>query len=140
MVVYVWKSYTYIEEVGHQSSFTNYIIFYLPLHLDDEVGNPDPQIAAYAREFSVDVERQSSRPNVAGTSTFGYNGSRTGIDDEGDIREHQQCQYPVSPFSYEDDFTYCTRNEYHGSRKVGPSIRAIGKPYRGKERKTIDEA
>ena len=73
---------------------------------------------------------QSIRPNVAGTYTFGYNGSRTGIDDEGDIRKHQQCQYPVSPFSYEDDFTYCTRNEYHGSRKVGLSIRAIGEKNR----------
>nr|CAN72969.1 hypothetical protein VITISV_005295 [Vitis vinifera] len=66
------------------------------------VGNPDPRITAYVQEFGVDVEHvlfkkvhsQSSRPNVAGTYTFGYNGSRTGIDDEGDIRKHQQCQYP----------------------------------------------
>ena len=28
-----------------------------PIHLDDEVGNPDPQIAAHAREFGVNVER-----------------------------------------------------------------------------------
>ena len=28
-----------------------------PIHLDDEVGNPDPRIAAHAREFGVDVER-----------------------------------------------------------------------------------
>ena len=28
-----------------------------PLHLDDEDGNPDPQIAAHVREGDVDVER-----------------------------------------------------------------------------------
>ena len=28
-----------------------------PIHLDDEVGNPDPRIATHAREFGVDVER-----------------------------------------------------------------------------------
>ncbi|RVX01126.1 hypothetical protein CK203_022736 [Vitis vinifera] len=27
-----------------------------PIHLDDEVGNPDPRIAAHAREFGVNVE------------------------------------------------------------------------------------
>ena len=83
-----------------------------PIHLDDEVGNPDPRIAAHAREFGVNVERvlseevhsesfskdtddshqeidstsagHSSRPNAAGTSTSDYDGSRGGIDDEGD--------------------------------------------------------
>ncbi|RVW78681.1 hypothetical protein CK203_048452 [Vitis vinifera] len=28
-----------------------------PIHLDDEVGNPDPRIATHAREFGVNVER-----------------------------------------------------------------------------------
>ena len=28
-----------------------------PIHLYDEVGNPDPRIAARAREFGVNVER-----------------------------------------------------------------------------------
>ncbi|RVX08326.1 hypothetical protein CK203_017612 [Vitis vinifera] len=28
-----------------------------PIHLDDEVGNPDPRIVAHAREFRVNVER-----------------------------------------------------------------------------------
>ena len=86
------------------------------IHLDDEVGNPDPRIATHAREFGVNVEctlseevhnesfgkdikdsfqgaldshkevdstsaGQSSRPSVARTFAFGYNGSRGGIDD-----------------------------------------------------------
>ena len=86
------------------------------IHLDDEVGNPDPRIATHAREFGVNVEwtlseevhnesfgkdiedlfqgaldshkevdstsaGQSSRPSVARTSAFGYDGSRGGIDD-----------------------------------------------------------
>ena len=32
-----------------------------PLHLDDENGNPDPQIAAYVREVGVNVERVLSK-------------------------------------------------------------------------------
>ncbi|XP_059592225.1 uncharacterized protein LOC132253622 [Vitis vinifera] len=83
-----------------------------PIHLDDEVGNPDPRIAAHAREFGVNVERvlseevhsesfskdtddshqeidstsagHSSRPSAAGTSASGYDGSRGGTDDGGD--------------------------------------------------------
>ena len=222
-MVHVWKAYTDIEEVDHQSSFTNCIIFYLwkklehihsysheamkssglpsiatisflllqyeakaawygdrkcrvakkdyldflnilvevgeeednqlfqwvrLLHLDDEIGNPDPQIVAYAWEFSVDVDRvlseklhsesfskdtddsfettlnshhsidsisvgQSSRPSVIGTSAFGYDDSRYGTDDGcdnvgGDVGQQQQSQYPMSPFTCEDDLTRCT--------------------------------
>ena len=32
-----------------------------PIHLDDEVGNPDPRIATYARKFGVNVERVLSK-------------------------------------------------------------------------------
>ena len=39
----------------------------------------------------------------------------------------------MSPFTYEDDFTHCTQDEDHDSRKVGPSIGAIGNSYRGRE-------
>ncbi|KAL6319952.1 hypothetical protein AAG906_037028 [Vitis piasezkii] len=63
----------------------------------------------------------SSRPSAAGTSAFGYDGSRGGIDDGGDnaggdIYERQHSQYPISQFTF------------------GPCIGAIGKPYRGRER------
>ncbi|RVX18452.1 hypothetical protein CK203_006547 [Vitis vinifera] len=138
-----------------------------PIHLDDEVGNPDPRIAAHAREFGVNVERvlseevhsesfskdtddshqeidstsagHSSRPSAAGTSASGYDGSRGGTDDGGDnaggdINERQHSQYPVSQFTCENTFTHCTQDEDHGSRRAGPGIGAIGKPYRGRER------
>ena len=77
----------------------------------------------------------SSRPSAAGTSASGYDGSRGGTNDGsdhagGDIREHQQSQYPMSQFTYENDFTYCTQDEDHGSRRAGPGIGAIGKPYK----------
>ena len=90
-----------------------------PTHLDDEVGNLDPQIAIHAWEFGVNVEcvlseevhsesfskdiknsfqaalnsrkevdstsvSQSSRPNIVGTSTSSYNGSRGWTNDRGD--------------------------------------------------------
>ena len=82
---------------------------------------------------------QSSRPSATGTSAFGYDGSRgrtnDGSDHTGeDIGERQQSQYPMSQFTYENDFTHCRQDENHSSRKAGPGIRAIGKPYRGRER------
>ena len=40
----------------------------------------------------------------------------------------------MSQFTCENDFTNCTQNEDHDSRRVGPDIGAIGKPYRGRER------
>ncbi|RVW85988.1 hypothetical protein CK203_041452 [Vitis vinifera] len=144
-----------------------------PTHLDDEVGNPDPQIATHAREFGVNVERvlseevhsesfskdtddsvhavlnshqeidstsvgHSSRPSAAGTFTSSYDGSRGGTNDggdnaEGDIHERQHSQYLISQFTCENDFTHYTQDEDHGSRKAGPGIGAIGKPYIGRE-------
>ena len=38
-------------------------------------------------------------------------------------------------FTYEDDFTHCTQDENHDFRKVGLSVGAIGKPYRGRWRR-----
>ncbi|RVW24945.1 hypothetical protein CK203_079450 [Vitis vinifera] len=81
---------------------------------------------------------QSSKPNTTGTFAYGYDGSRGGTDDGGDnvggdIGEHKQSQYLMSQFTCENDFTHCTHNEDHGSRRVGQGIGAIGKPYRGKE-------
>ena len=85
----------------------------------------------------------SSRPSFVGTSTTGYDGSRgeetnDGSDignDGGDIANQQISQYPLSSFTGEDDFTYATQDEDHGSRRAGSGIRAIGKPYRGRQRK-----
>ena len=142
--------------------------------MDDEVGNPDPQITTHAREFGVDVEcvlskevhsesftkdtedsfqraldshqevdsisvSQSSRSSAASTFASSYDGSKGGTDDGGDnaredIGERQQSKYPMSQFTYENDFTHYTQDEDHGSRRAGPGIGAIGKPYRGRER------
>ncbi|KAL6331730.1 hypothetical protein AAG906_016726 [Vitis piasezkii] len=130
-----------------------------PLHLDDEDGNPDPRIAAHVREAGVDVDRpavtsrpsfdstsveHSSRPSATGTSASGYDGSRgegtnDGSDpgnDEGDVRQQQQSGQPWA-FTCEDDFTHCTQDEDHGSRRAGPGVGAIGKPYRGRQRRMM---
>nr|CAN65060.1 hypothetical protein VITISV_008904 [Vitis vinifera] len=71
--------------------------------------------------------------------TSGYDGSRGGTDDGGDngggdIDERRHSQYPISQFTCENDFTHCTHDEDHGSRRAGPGIGAIGKPYRGRKR------
>ena len=85
----------------------------------------------------------SNRPSFDGTSTTGYDGSRgegtnDGSDTGNDGRDNadrQQSEYPLSPFTDEDDFTHATQDEDHGSRRVGPGIGAIGKPYRGQRRR-----
>ena len=87
--------------------------------------------------------KHSSRSSFAGTSTIGYDGSRgegtnDGSDnrnDGGDIVDPQQIQHPLSPFTDKDDFTHATQDEDHGSRRVGLGIRAIGKPYRGRQQR-----
>ena len=92
--------------------------------------------------FDSSVEH-SSRPSIVGTSTTGYDGLRgegtnDGSDtgnDGGDIADPQQSQYPLSPFTGENDFTYATQEEDHGSRRASLGIGAIGKPYRGRQRR-----
>ena len=89
--------------------------------------------------FDSSVEH-SSRPSIVGTSTISYDGLRgegtndssdTGNDGR-DIADRQQSQYPLSPFTGEDDFTHATQDEDHESRRARPGIGAIGKPYRGR--------
>ncbi|RVW98354.1 hypothetical protein CK203_034355 [Vitis vinifera] len=54
---------------------------------------------------------QSGRPNATSTSVFGYNGSKGGTNNggdnaRGDVKQQQQSQFPMSPFTCEDDFTH----------------------------------
>ena len=92
--------------------------------------------------FDSSVEH-SSRPSFAGTTTIGYDGSRgegtnDGSDtgsDGGDNADRQQSEYPLSSFTGEDDFTHATQDEDHGSRRAGPGIGVVGKPYRGRRRR-----
>ena len=89
----------------------------------------------------------SSKPSFAGTSTTSYDGLRgegtnDGSDtgnDGGDNADRQQSEYPLSPFIGEDDFTHATQDEDHGSRRAGPCIGAIGKPYRGRRRRMVQQ-
>ena len=92
---------------------------------------------------SFDSSEHSSRPSFSCTSTIGYDGLRgegtnDGSDtgnDGGDIVDRQISQYPLSLFTSEDDFIHATQDEDHGSRRAGPSIGAIGNPYRGRQRR-----
>ena len=40
-------------------------------------------------------------------------------------------------FTCENDFTHCTQDEDHESRRVGLGVGAIGKPYRGRQRRMM---
>ena len=87
-------------------------------------------------DSSVD---HSSRLSFANTSTKGYDGLRregtNDGNDGGDNADRQQGEYPLSSFTSEDDFTHATQDEDHRSKRVGPGIGAIGKPYRGRQRR-----
>ena len=101
------------------------------------------QPAVTSRPSFDSSAEHGSRPSFVGTSTTGYDGSRgegtnDGSDtrnDGGDIADRQISQYPLSPFTGEDDFTHATQDEDHGSRRAGLGIGAIGKPYRGRKRR-----
>ena len=92
--------------------------------------------------FDSSVEH-SSRPSFFYTSTTIYDGSRgEGTNDssdigndDGDIVDRQQSQYPLSLFTGEDDFTHATQDEDHGSKRDRLGIGAIGKSYRGRQRR-----
>ena len=45
----------------------------------------------------------------------------------------------MSPFTGEDDFTHATQDEDYRSRRVGLGIRAIGKPYIGRQRRMTQQ-
>ena len=82
--------------------------------------------------FDSSVEH-SSRPSFAGTSTTGYDGLRgegtnDGSDtgnDGGDIVDLQQSQYPLSPFTSENDFTHATQDEDHGCNALKNTITVL---------------
>ncbi|RVW97528.1 Cucumisin [Vitis vinifera] len=89
-----------------------------PIHLDDEIGILIHELPLMLenlelmlnvalnshQEIDSTTAGHSSRPSAAGTSAFGYDGSRGGTND-GD----------------------------HGSRRASLGIGAIGKPYRGRK-------
>ncbi|RVW64319.1 hypothetical protein CK203_047000 [Vitis vinifera] len=106
-------------------------------------GISQPAVTSQPSFDSMSVEH-SSRTSATGTSASGYDGSRgegtnDGSDpgnDEGDIRQQQQSRQSLA-FTCEDDFTHCTQDEDHGSRRAGPGVGAIGKPYRGRQRRMM---
>ena len=53
----------------------------------------------------------------------------------GDNTNRHQSEYPLSQFTSKDDFTHDTQDEDHKSKRVGLGIAAIGKPYRGRQRR-----
>ncbi|KAL6338957.1 hypothetical protein AAG906_024108 [Vitis piasezkii] len=134
----IGKRPSVIEVINNARKITNFIYNHgwllaqmrkycggdIPIHLDDGWKSRST-IAAHAREFGVNVERVLSKKG--GTDDGGDNGG-------GDIDERRHSQYPISQFTCENDFTHCTQDEDHGSRRAGPGIGAIGRPYRGRER------
>ena len=107
-----------------------------------ETRDPFQPIVTSRPSFDSSIEH-SSRPSFASTSTTSYDGSRgEGTNDGSDTRnnggdnaDRQQSEYPLSPFTGEDDFTHATQDEDHGSRRAGPGIGTVGKPYRGRRRR-----
>ncbi|RVW92711.1 hypothetical protein CK203_041643 [Vitis vinifera] len=105
-----------------------------PIHLDDEVENPDPRIAAHAREFGVNVERVLSEEVHSESFSKDTDDSHQEMTPQVlaivvDLVRRYFCFWLRWFKSGTDD-----GDEDHGSRRAGPGIGAIGKPYRGRER------
>nr|CAN74296.1 hypothetical protein VITISV_025646 [Vitis vinifera] len=110
-----------------------------PIHLDDEVGNLDPRIAAHAREFGVNVERVLSEVHSESfikdteDSFQGALDSHQEVDSTSASQNSRPSAIGTFASSY-DGSRGGTNDENHGFRRAGPGIEAIGKPYIGKER------
>ncbi|RVW69882.1 hypothetical protein CK203_060700 [Vitis vinifera] len=112
------------------------------IHLDDKVGNPDPRIAAHAREFGVNVERVLSEE--VHSESFNKD-----IDDslQAALNSHQEIDSTSVGHSSRpsaagtsalvtmvQEVELMMEDEDHGSRRANLGIGAIRKPYRGRER------
>ncbi|RVW67646.1 hypothetical protein CK203_063076 [Vitis vinifera] len=110
------------------------------IHLDDKVGNPDPRIAAHAREFGVNVERvlseevhsESFNKDIDDSLQAALN-SHQEIDSTSVGHSSRPSAAGTSASGY-DGSRGGTDDEDHGSRRANLGIGAIRKPYRGRER------
>ncbi|RVW73108.1 hypothetical protein CK203_060265 [Vitis vinifera] len=112
-----------------------------PIHLDDEVGNPDPRIAAHAREFGVNVERVLSEE--VHSKSFSKDTDDSFMRQIPSKRLTPQVlaivvdlvlQVLLLLVTMVQEVELMMEDEDHGSRRAGPGIGAIGRPYRGRER------
>ncbi|RVW65094.1 hypothetical protein CK203_034887 [Vitis vinifera] len=101
-----------------------------PIHLDDEVGNPDPRIAAHAREFGVNVER------VLSEEVHSESFSKDTDDSLHATYSQQEIDSTSAGHSSRPSAAGTSASGYDGSRggTDDGGIGAIGRPYRGRER------
>ena len=77
--------------------------------IDDEDGNPNPQVASHAKEFGTDVS--------GGGGGGGY----------GDEEKDDNYNMQLNLFTCKEHFTHATQNEDYGCRvTVGPGIGQLG--------------
>ncbi|RVW95339.1 hypothetical protein CK203_034151 [Vitis vinifera] len=112
-----------------------------PIHLDDEVGNPDPRIAAHAREFGVNVERVLSEEVHSESFSKDTDDSLHATYSQQEIDSTSVAivvdlvlQVLLLLVTMVQEVELMMEDEDHGSRRAGPGIGAIGRPYRGRER------
>lgn len=78
--------------------------------------------------------KQNSKPSgVASSYDASIEEINDGDDDENDgedIRQQQQSEHPLSPFTYENDFMHCTQDEDHNSKRAYPSVGIVEKSYK----------
>ena len=137
IVVHVWEAGVDVERVLFEEVHTNSFIQDMR---DSFLQGTSQSIVTFQPFFDSMRIEHSSRTSVVGASASGYDGSRgegtnNGSDpgnDGGDVRQQQQSRQPLA-FTCEDDFTHCTQDEDHDSRRASPSVGAIGKPYRGRQ-------
>ncbi|RVW44630.1 hypothetical protein CK203_086899 [Vitis vinifera] len=112
-----------------------------PIHLDDEVGNPDPRIAAHAREFGVNVECVVEEVHSESFSKDTDDSLHAALIPTKRLTPQVLAivvdlvlQVLLLLVTMVQEVELMMEDEDHGSRRAGPGIGAIGKPYRGRER------
>ena len=82
-----------------------------PIHLDDEVGNPDPRITAHVREFGVNVER------VLFEEVYSKSFSKDTDDSfQAALNSHQEVESTSAGHSSRPSAAGTSASSYDGSR------------------------
>ena len=128
-----------IEEI-HSESFNTYTTNSFEQEMQQRTNPPHVSIDS----MSV---RKSSGVNA---SSFGYDSSQgkggdnreDGDNNGGNVGKQDQSQCPLSQFTNEVDFKYCTKNEDHGFRQASLGFGVVKKPHKGRGQQrmiTFDE-
>ncbi|KAL6272184.1 hypothetical protein ACE6H2_022876 [Prunus campanulata] len=103
--------------------------------LEEEVGSSSDDSLEELLGPRPRNDRSSTRSGASPTTGGGNDEGYSGAGGSGGYGNYiGPLPRFMSPFTGEANFTHATQDEYHGSRRAGPGIGAIGKDYTRRER------